>query len=151
MQVPFSVSGTAVAPSVHLSTSCLSFGSLQAGTAFTKAVYIHNKADLPIYFEFMTDPLGVFAFDRVRGSVDGSSSAHVTVTFQPKEASNFWRQVTCLIRVSHLLSKCASCLLLPSGISCRPPVALLLPCICPLLHEPAEPTCQGLSWSLMAS
>lgn len=100
MQVPFSVSGTAVPPSVQLSTSCLAFGSLQAGTTLTKAVHIHNKADLPIYFEFMTDSLGVFAFDRVRGSVDGLSSAHVTVTFQPKEASNFWRRVTCLIRVS---------------------------------------------------
>lgn len=103
MQVPFSVNGTAVAPSVQLSTSCLSFGSLQAGTTLAKAVYIHNKADLPIYFEFMTDPLGVFAFDRVRGSVDGLSSSHVTVTFQPKEASNFWRHITCLIRVSYRL------------------------------------------------
>lgn len=70
-----------------------------AGETLAKAVYIHNKADLPIYFEFVTDPLGVFAFDRVRGSVGGLSSTHVTVTFQPKEASNFWRQVTCLIRV----------------------------------------------------
>lgn len=71
-----------------------------AGETLAKAVYIHNKADLPIYFEFVTDPLGVFAFDRVRGSVGGLSSTHVTVTFQPKEASNFWKQVTCLIRVS---------------------------------------------------
>ena len=99
-QVHFSVSGVAVAPSVQLSTSCLSFGSLQAHGILAKAVYIHNKAELPIYFEFVTDPRGVFAFDRVRGSVAGMSSVHVTVTFQPKEASNFWRRITCLVRVS---------------------------------------------------
>lgn len=97
--MPFSVSGNAVAPSVQLSASCLSFGSLRADDTLAKAVYVYNKADLPIYFEFVADPLGVFAFDRVRGSVDAMSTAHVTVTFQPKEASNFWRQVTCLIRV----------------------------------------------------
>ena len=73
----------------------------------------------------MTDPLGVFAFDRVRGSVDGSSSAHVTVTFQPKEASNFWRQVTCLIRVSHCLSQCVL-----SSAAFR---YLLVPSCCPLV------------------
>lgn len=99
-QVHFSVSGIAVAPSVQLSSSCLSFGSLLAHDTLAKAVYIHNKAELPIYFEFVTDPRGVFAFDRVRGSVPGMSSAHVTVTFQPKEASNFWRRITFLIRVS---------------------------------------------------
>ncbi len=100
LQVPFSVSGTAVAPSVHLSTACVSFGSLPANDTSVRAVYIHNKADLPVYFEFVTDQQGVFGFDRVRGSVGAMSSAHVTVTFQPKEASNYWRRVTCLVRVS---------------------------------------------------
>lgn len=71
-----------------------------AGETLAKAVYIHNKADLPIYFEFVADPSSVFAFDRIRGSVGALSCTHVTVTFQPKEASNFWRQLTCLIRVS---------------------------------------------------
>lgn len=93
------MSGTAIAPSVLLSSSCLSFGSLAANDRVTKAVYIHNKADLPIYFEFVTDQQGTFAFDRVRGSVGAMSSAPVTVTFQPKEASSFWRRVTCLVRV----------------------------------------------------
>ena len=99
MQVHFSVSGTAVGPAVQLGTSCLSFGSLKANETLAKAIYIHNKAELPIYFQFEADPLGVFALDRVRGSVAGMSSTHVTVTFQPKEASNFWRRITCLIRV----------------------------------------------------
>ena len=94
------MSGTAVAPSVHLSTGCVSFGSHRANDTSARAVYIHNKADLPVYFEFVTDQQGVFEFDRVRGSVGAMSSAHVTVTFQPKEASNYWRRVTCLVRVS---------------------------------------------------
>ncbi len=98
------MSGRAIAPLVQLSSSCLSFGSLSANDTLAKAVYIHNKAELLIYFEFITDQQGVFAFDRVRGSVGAMSSAHVTVTFQPKEASNFWRRVTCLVRVSHTQS-----------------------------------------------
>ena len=102
MQIPFSVCGTAIAPAVQLSTGCLSFGSLAASETLAKAVYIHNKADLPIYFEFVTDQQGVFAFDRVRGSVAAQSVGCVTVTFQPKEASNFWRRITFLIRVSKL-------------------------------------------------
>ncbi|KAL0033550.1 hypothetical protein WJX79_003070 [Trebouxia sp. C0005] len=103
-QVPFSVSGMAVAPSVHLSTSCVSFGSLPANDTSARAVYIHNKSDLPVYFEFITDQQGVFGFDRVRGSVGAMSSAHVTVTFQPKDASNYWRRVTCLVRDSPAMS-----------------------------------------------
>ena len=94
------MSGTAVAPSVHLSTGCVTFGSLPANDTSARAVYIHNKANLPVYFEFVADQQGVFGFDRVRGSVGAMSSAHVTVTFQPKEASNYWRRVTCLVRVS---------------------------------------------------
>lgn len=89
----------AIAPAVQLSTSCLSFGSLPANDTVVKSVHIHNKTDLPIYFEFVTDQQGVFAFDRVRGNAPAMSSVHVTVTFQPKEASNYWRRVTCLVRV----------------------------------------------------
>ena len=106
VQIPFNVSGTARAPSVQLSTSCLSFGSLAAKESLAKAVYIHNQADLPIYFEFVTDQQGVFGFDRVHGSVAAQSSACVTVTFQPKDAFNFWRRITCLIRVSSNLLSC---------------------------------------------
>lgn len=121
------MSGTAVAPSVQLSTGCVSFGSLPANDTSARAVYIQNKADLPVYFEFVTDQQGVFGFERVRGSVGAMSSAHVTVTFQPKEASNYWRHVTCLVRVSkplltnlddgwmtfmHVICQCRDC--------CRP-------------------------------
>ena len=108
VQTPFSVSGAARAPSVQLSTSCLSFGSLAANESLTKPVYIHNQADLPIYFEFVTDQQGVFAFDRVHGSVAAQSSGSVMVTFQPKEAFNFWRSITCLIRVNPQPCPCQS-------------------------------------------
>ncbi|KAL0051980.1 hypothetical protein WJX82_005745 [Trebouxia sp. C0006] len=134
-QVPFSVSGTAVAPSVQLSTGCVSFGSLPANDTSARAVYIQNKADLPVYFEFVTDQQGVFGFDRVRGSVGAMSSAHVTVTFQPKEASNYWRHVTCLVRDGpamsiDLLGSCYTDQLRP-------------PALAP--HHLAQYLCQGTS------
>ncbi|DBA87452.1 TPA: hypothetical protein ACH3X1_004491 [Trebouxia sp. C0004] len=121
-QVLFSVSGTAVAPSVQLSTGCVSFGSLPINDTSARAVYIHNKAHLPVYFEFVADQEGVFGFDRVRGSVGAMSSAHVTVTFQPKEASNYWRRVTCLVRDSpamsiDLLGSCYTDLLRPPALA----------------------------------
>lgn len=102
LQVPFSVSGNAIAPSVQLSTTCLSFGSLPANETAVKLVHVTNSSELPVYFEFATDQMGVFGFDRVRGSIPAQSAAHVTVTFQPVEASNYWKRVTCLIRVSAL-------------------------------------------------
>ena len=100
LQVPFSVSGNAIAPSVQLSTTCLSFGSLPTNETAVKLVHITNSSELPVYFEFATDQMGVFGFDRVRGSIPAQSAAHVTVTFQPVEASNYWKRVMCLIRVS---------------------------------------------------
>lgn len=103
VQVPFSVSGTAVAPSVQLSTTCLAFGSLPANETAVKIVQIINHSELPVYFEFVTDQMGVFSFDRVRGSIAAESAASVTVTFQPVQASNYWKRIFCLIRVRSCL------------------------------------------------
>ena len=102
--IPLTIKGTALAPAVSLSAMCLSFGSLPPGQTASKAFYVQNDSDVPALYEFVADAHaeahGVFSFDKVRGSVAPGTAMHVTVTFCPTEAANYWRSVTCLVRVS---------------------------------------------------
>ncbi|KAK9812626.1 hypothetical protein WJX72_000839 [[Myrmecia] bisecta] len=97
-KVALTLSGNALAPAITLSTPSINFGSMESGKALSRVLYIENKSDIPVYFQLVADAAGVFTFDRVRGSVPPLTSVHVTIAFTPREASNYWKRVTCLIK-----------------------------------------------------
>ena len=112
-------------PAVSLSTSSLSFGSLEGGASSSRVLYLHNACEVPAFFELAMDAAGVFGADRVRGSIAAGSTAHVTLAFQPTVAANYWKRVTVLIKVrppcgSHVHGMSCMCLasmcaMLPAG------------------------------------
>ena len=99
LQVEFTVKGIATPPAVSLSSSSLSFGSLEAGASSSRVLYLHNTCEVPAFFELAMDAAGVFGADRVRGSIAAGSTAHVTLRFQPTVSANYWKRITVLIKV----------------------------------------------------
>ena len=115
LQVVFTVKGTATPPAVSLSSSSLSFGSLEAGASSSRVIYLHNTCEVPAFFNLAMDAAGVFGADRVRGSIAAGSTAHVMLGFQPTVAANYWKRVTVLIKVrpacgSHVRGMTCMCL-----------------------------------------
>ena len=113
LQVEFTVKGTAMPPAVSLSSSSLSFGSLEAGASSSRVLYLHNTCEVPAFFELAMDAAGVFGANRVRGSIAAGGTAHITLGFQPTVSANYWKRVAVLIKVR---PACGSHV---PGMSCR--------------------------------
>ena len=90
--------GTAIGPTVTLSTSTLQFGSVVAGTKVSKIVYMENHSDVPSHWQIDSECLGTFSLDHDRGVIPPRSTSHVTVAFTPQEAANYHRRLVMVMR-----------------------------------------------------
>ncbi|CAD7702550.1 unnamed protein product [Ostreobium quekettii] len=99
-KVALSLQGKALGPTVRLSRQELDFGDVASGKMNSRILYIENESPQGVPFQIMSDPHGVFSFDRTRGVLPEHTVSHVTVTFRPVESSNYWKRVVCLFKVS---------------------------------------------------
>lgn len=99
-KVAVSLQGKALGPTVRLSHQNLDFGDMASGKMNSRVLYIENDSSQGVPFQIMSDPHGVFSFDRTRGVLPEHTVSHVTVTFRPVEPSNYWKRVVCLFKVS---------------------------------------------------
>lgn len=91
--------GTAVAPQLRLSTRIFSFGSVRSGVSPSKTLYLENDSDLPVHYQFLTEPGGVFTLTRPHGVIRPRSMAHTAVKFAGGAPGNYWQRIICLVKV----------------------------------------------------
>ena len=92
------LSGTAVGPSVSLSSTTLNFGSVVSGNSARRTFDVMNQSDVPCHWQIDSEKLGTFALDRDRGIIKPKESQRVLVTFNPTEAANYHRRLTVVFR-----------------------------------------------------
>ena len=92
------LSGTAVGPSVSLSSTTLNFGSVVSGNSARRTFDVLNQSDVPCHWQIDSEKLGTFALDRDRGIIKPKESQRVLVTFNPTEAANYHRRLTVVFR-----------------------------------------------------
>ncbi len=97
-RVSINVRGTAVAPTVTLSTRAFNFGSVPVGQPASRVLYIRNHSAVPVPYDFQVDPLDVFSLSRTRGVLAPDSTAHVTITLRATVPANYWRRVALLVK-----------------------------------------------------
>jgi P pilus assembly chaperone PapD len=90
--------GTAIGPSVSLSTSAMQFGSVVSGGKVAKVLYIENASDVASHWQIDSECMGTFSLDHDRGVIAPRSTSHVTVTFTPIEAANYHRRLVVVLR-----------------------------------------------------
>ena len=67
------LSGTAVGPSVSLSSTTLNFGSVVSGNSARRTFDVMNQSDVPCHWQIDSEKLGTFALDRDRGIIKPKS------------------------------------------------------------------------------
>jgi hypothetical protein len=97
--------GTAVAPQLRLSTRVFSFGSVRSGITPSKTLYLQNNSDLPVHYQFLTEPGGVFTLTRPHGVIRPRSMAHTGVKFSGSAPGNYWQRIVCLVKVGCLVTR----------------------------------------------
>lgn len=91
--------GTAVAAQLTLSARVFAFGSVKTGSTPAKTLYLENRSDMPVHYQFLTEPGGVFTLTRPYGVVRPRSMAHTGVKFTAAAPGNHWQRIVCLVKV----------------------------------------------------
>lgn len=91
--------GTAVAAQLTLSARVFAFGSVRTGSTQAKTLYLENRSDMPVHYQFLTEPGGVFTLTRPYGVVRPHSMAHTSVKFTAATPGNHWQRIVCLVKV----------------------------------------------------
>lgn len=90
-RVSFEVKAQATLPQVSLSSSCVNFGSVEAGQTVKRALQIRNESASEINFQIVCEP-GVFAFEKTRGVLPPFGIAPLFVSFCADNPSQYWRR-----------------------------------------------------------
>ena len=98
------LSGTAVGPSVSLSSTTLNFGSVVSGNSARRTFDVMNQSDVPCHWQIDSEKLGTFALDRDRGIIKPKESQRVLVTFNPTEVANYHRRPMVVFRDGRTLA-----------------------------------------------
>eukprot|EP00727_Mastigamoeba_balamuthi_P004565 m51a1_g14106 hypothetical protein (1624) ;mRNA; f:105409-110926 len=95
-----SCSGTAVGPTVALSTSSVCFGSIAVGTTTSRILTLRNDSDEAAYYQFTTNHPnnGVFRFEPAQGQIAKGSKVSVAVRFHPHTTIAYSKRVWCLLK-----------------------------------------------------
>lgn len=96
--VSVNLRGTAVAPTITLSTRAFNFGNLAVGATASRVLYIRNHSAVPVPYDFQSEPLDVFAISRVRGVLPPETTIHVTITCRATVPANYWRRLALLLK-----------------------------------------------------
>ena len=89
--------GSAVSPEVRVSTEFLNFGNTKAGDQLSRTFHIDNLSGVPVLFQIMAEKDSAFSFSRTYGECAAHSQVHVSVTFTPQEAANYWKRIYILV------------------------------------------------------
>ena len=89
--------GSAVSPEVRVSTEFLNFGNTKAGDQLSRTFHIDNLSGVPVLFQIMAEKDSAFRFSRTYGECAAHSQVHVSVTFTPQEAANYWKRIYILV------------------------------------------------------
>ena len=89
--------GTAVSPEVKVSTEFLNFGNTRAGDQLSRTFHIDNHSGVPVLFQIIAEKECAFRFSKTHGECAAHSQVHVSVTFSPIEAANYWKRVYILV------------------------------------------------------
>ena len=89
--------GSAVSPEVRVSTEFLNFGNTKAGDQLSRTFHIDNLSGVPVLFQIMAEKDSAFRFSRTYGECAAHSPVHVSVTFTPQEAANYWKRIYILV------------------------------------------------------
>ncbi|MEW5306910.1 MAG: hypothetical protein WDW36_009343 [Sanguina aurantia] len=96
--------GEASAPHVSFSTRAFNFGNVPSGTMTSRVLYIQNRSEVPVPYDFLLEDGDTFSISRPRGVLPAASTAHVTVIFRSTAPKNHWRRVVCLLKDADPLS-----------------------------------------------
>lgn len=91
--------GKAIAPQLRLSARVFAFGSVRSGQTPSKTLYLENDSDLPVHYQFLVEPGGVFTLTRPHGVIRPRSMAHTGVKFSGPAPGNYWQRIVCLVKV----------------------------------------------------
>lgn len=91
--------GTAIAAQLTLSTRVFAFGNVRSGSTPAKTLYLENRSDMPVNYQFLTESGGVFTLMRPYGVVRPHSTAHTGVKFTAASPGNHWQRIVCLVKV----------------------------------------------------
>lgn len=64
-----------------------------------QVLYLENSSDVPLEFEFLAEPGGVFALTKPKGVVAPRSMTHTAVCFKAPAPGNYWQRLVCLVKV----------------------------------------------------
>jgi hypothetical protein len=100
--------GTAVGPALRLSGRVFAFGSVRSGQAVPpKALYLDNASDVPLHYQFLAEPGGVFELSRAAGVIPPRSMTHAAIRFAAgARPGNYWQRIVCLVKVRVLRLWC---------------------------------------------
>lgn len=98
--------GTAVALQLRLSARVFALGCVRSGATPSKTLYLENHSDLPLHYQFLTEPGGVFTLTRPHGTVRPHSMAHTGVKFCGSAPGNYFQRIVCLVKVRACVCLC---------------------------------------------
>ena len=61
-------------------------------------MYLTNKSEVPVSFQFVVEDKGTFQFDRTYGVVPPRLQSYVIISFDPEVSGNFCRRIFCLFK-----------------------------------------------------
>ena len=76
----------------------LTFGDVKIGSVVSRVVYLTNKSEVPVSFQFIVEDKGTFQFDRTYGVVPPKLQSYVIIRFDPEVSGNFCRRIFCLFK-----------------------------------------------------
>ena len=70
------------------------FGDVRVGKCSSRVVVVTNASTVPIHYQFVCDPDGIFQFaDGTQGIVSAGLSKSVVITFRPRMPGNYFKRV----------------------------------------------------------
>jgi len=69
-----------------------------------QVLYLENCSDVPLEFQFLTEPAGVFTVTKSHGTIPPHSLEHTAVCFRGTLPTNYWQRILCLVKVNRKLA-----------------------------------------------